>query len=325
MEASYPDDCALAFAIPLTRERFLSALAQPEEKDFVFEFRKGRGLERADPEFCWQVYEAEEVALVSAVCEQIAHHGVTIAYDVDLTQLTALLTEFSVVTLVAHSRFVEFEIADIATPLAILNILREPPLELHQQIRASVIDLDPDLLECGDGVENLQSRLCNVFRTIANQAEKLYADEDVQITRNPDHHLRTRLTRAEFERAFPSAIHGARVIEFSDGLHTIPELVQSIPNEFSGLLDLTVCNSVIPAAAIRDERRCLVAANRKPAELRARMYLYGLEIDSLATNPRPFIDVIRDVHSRRNPYENRGGTLWKLLRWLCSVMRRRRR
>lgn len=327
MEANHPSDCAIALAIPLTRERFLASLAQPEEKDFVFHFLDGRGLRRADPEFCWQVYEAEEAAFVSAVCDEVAHCGVKVANDVDLNQLTALLARYSVVTLVAHFRFVEFSIEDIEKPLAILVSLRNPVSELLQEIRERVIELDPDLLaNADDRVDSLRTRLCDVFRTIANEAERRYWDKNVQTNWDQENPLRLRLTRSEFERAFPDAIKPARVIELSDGLHTIPELVQSIPVEFSGLLDLTVCNSVITAAAIRGERqRCLVAGNRKPAELRSRMYLYGLEIDLLKKKPRPFIDVIKEVHSRLNVYDNRGGTIWKLLGWLCSAMRRRRR
>lgn len=249
MEADHPGDCALAFAIPLTRERFLASLAQPDKRDFVFHFRKGRGLERTDPEFCWQVYESEEVAFVSAVCEEVADRGVTIVHDVELTKLTELLAQFSVVTLVAHSRIVEFEIEDIERPLEILNLLRESP---------------------------------------------------------------------------SNAIKPACVIEFSDGLHTIPELVESIPIEFSGLLDLTVCNSVIPAASIRQNRpNCLIAANRHPAELRSRMYLYGLEISLLEKEPQPFVDVITKVHSKRSFYDTKGGILWKILGWLSGTSRRR--
>jgi len=326
LEANHPSNCALALAIPLTRERFLASLAQPEGKDFVFHFIRGRGLQRADPEFCWQVYEAEEAAFVSAVCDEVAHCGVNVANDVDLNQLTALLAQYSVVTLVAHFRFVEFSIEDIDKPFAILAALRDPVSELLQEIRKRAIELDPDLLANADyRVASLRIRLCDVFRIIANEAERIYWDKNVQKSSEQEDHISLRLTRLEFERAFPEAIKPARVIEFSDGLHTIPELVQSIPVEFSGLLDLTVCNSVITAAAIRSERQgCLVAGNRKAAELRSRMYLYGLEIDLLKKKPRPFIDVIKEVHSRRNVYDNRGGTIWKLLGWLSSAMRRRR-
>jgi len=231
LEVNYPGDCVLALAIPLTRERFLADLKQPEIKDFVFQFRKVRGLERADPEFCWQVYETEEAALVAAVCDEVEHHGVKIANDVSLADLTKLLAQFSIVTLVAHSRFVDSETADLKNPL----------------------------------------------------------------------------------------------IEFSDGLVTTPELVQAIPIDFSGLLDLTVCNSVIPAAAIRESRpNCLIAGNRRPAELRSRMYLYGLAISLLAKEPQPFVDVITKVHSRRSSYDTKGGTLWKLLGRFCNAMRGRR-
>lgn len=226
MEVNYPSDCVLALAIPLTREGFLADLKQPEIKDFVFQFCKLRGLERADPDFCWQVYESEEAAFVSAVCDEVVRHGIKVANDVSRGDLTKLFAQFSVVTLVAHSRFAESEAADI---------------------------------------------------------------------------------------------------EFSDGLVTTPELVQSIPIDFSGLLDLTVCNSVIPAAVIRENRpNCLVAANRRPAELRSRMYLYGLEISLLEKEPQPFVDVITKVHSGRSSYDTKGGTLWKLLGRFCNAMRGRR-
>lgn len=326
MEANYPRDCALALAIPLTREKFLADLEQPEVKDFVFHFRKGRGLERADKEFCWQVYEAEELSLVSAVCEEVARQDVTVAREVTLADLATLLAQFSVVTLVAHSRFEEFEAEDIENSLTVLELLKKPTSELHHEIRKRLMALDPDLLEdAGLPIESLQTRLANVFLTIANEAERLNRDADARTNYDQNDQVRTRLMRWEFERAFPTAIKPAKVIEFSDGLCTALELVKFIPLEFAGLLDLTVCNSVIPASIIRENRpNCLVAANRKSAELRSRMYLYGLEISLLAKEPQPFVDVITKVHSGRSSYDTKGGTLWKLLGRFCSAMRARR-
>jgi hypothetical protein len=322
-----PSECALAIAIPLTREGFLADLAQPQEKDFVHHFRKGRGLGRADPEFCWQAYEAYEVALVKAVCSEVTRFGVTVAYEVRLNDFTRLLARFPVVTLVAHSRFVPVEPADVKDAFGLLKLLQKPGSHVHETIRAVFKLLDPQLLEDEvsarlDNVE-LQSRVARVIRTTAEEAEKRYWDNDPWQEQNSDV-VRARLTRLEFEQAFPTCLVPARVVEFRDAIHTAPELIAAIPNAFTGLVDLTVCNSVIPAAFIRSKRNCIVAANRGRAELKTRIYLYGLQIRLLTQEAKPFIEAIKEVHLSQSIFQTKGRKLWKLFVKFCNIIRRPR-
>jgi hypothetical protein len=323
----------LAIAIPLTRERFLTDLALPGEKDFVHQFRLGRGLQKASPEFCWEVYEDGEAVLAEAVCREVERHGVTVCYDARLADLNDLLNRFPVVTLVAHWRFASVEPEDILNAPRLLELLQAPQADLAQAIRGAFEILDARLLQKEtarrlSGAE-LRQRVAEVIRTTADEAERLYWDDSAGSHFNPHQMqdgLRDRLTRWEFEQAFPDCIVPARPVEFSDGMFTVPELIEAVPQDFRGMFDLTVCNSVIPANSIRHRRpNCLVAANRRPAELRSRMYLYGLEISTLAKRPMPFIDVIKHVHTGQSVYKVKGGTLWNLFGKFFSCIHRDRK
>jgi hypothetical protein len=184
--------------------------------------------------------------------------------------------------------------------------------------------LDPQLLDPLIAAQlsgnELRRRVAKAVGTVTHEAERRYWDVEVGSRFNPEQMAdgwRDRLTRWEFEQAFPHCLASGRVIEFSDGMRTIPELIDAIPQNFSGLLDLTVCNSVVPAGAIRTRRpNCLIAANRRPAELRSRIYLYGLEIRLLAKRPIPFTEAIKQVHSGRSTYQVKDENIWTLLRKL---------
>jgi hypothetical protein len=327
-----PNRCALALALPLTREQFLADLSRPDQKDFVHHFRAEKGLQKADPEFCWEVYQAEEASFAEAVCYQAERLGVTVRYEARLSDLTDLLGRFSVVSLVSHWRFVPVEPEDILEAPKMLELLKRPENQPQESIKQACETLDAALFQSETNArwsrEELQRRLAGVISTIANEAERLYWDDRASRSFKPEltlDGLGSRLTRLEFERAFPGIIAPARMIEFHDGMHTVAELVESVPNDFAGLLDLTVCNSVIPAAWIRHSRpSCLVAANRRPAELRSRMYLYGLQISLLAKRPMPFVDVIKQVHVGKHSYNTKGGKLWSLFGKFFNIIPGRR-
>jgi hypothetical protein len=326
-----PKDCALAVAIPLTREEFLADLAKPGEKDFVHHFRRERGLERADPEFCWQTYEADEILFVKAVCSEVTRQGVTVVYEACLSDLADLLARFPVVTLVAHSRFVQVQPSDVKDVSRLLSTLQKSESDVYEAIREVFRLLDPQLLEVGSSEQlsnlELQTRVAQVIRTTAAEAERFYWEDHASLEFNSERNsdiVRKRLTRLEFEQAFPTDLVPAKVIEFRDGIHAVPELVAAIPLNLDRLLDLTVCNSVIPAAYIRNKRsKCIVAANRKPAELRTRLYLYGLQIRLLDQEAKPYVEVIKEVHLNQSIFQ-KGPKLWKLFVRFLNTIRRRR-
>jgi hypothetical protein len=325
-----PRECALAIAIPLSREEFLADLAQPEEKDFVHHFRKGCGIERAAPEFCWHAYEANEALFVKAVCAEVTRFGVTVAYDVELADFADLLRRFPVVSLVAHSRFIPIQPTDILDAFKIIKTLQAPENDVHVAMRQCLLQHDPQLFDNSISTNmepvDMQTRVAHVLGTVVAEAEKLYTDNksylEFDVEGGSVEMISNRLTRLEFEHALPDCLVPARVIEFRDSIHTVSELIASIPPAFTGLLDLTVCNSVIPAAFIRSKRKdCIVAANRGLTELRTRMYFYGLQIRLLAQEPKPFAEAIKEV---RLSYKTEDRKLWKLFVKFWNIIRGRR-
>jgi hypothetical protein len=317
-----PTECALAITIPLTRKQFLADIAQPSEKDFAQHYRKQRGLLKATAEYCWDVYADEEAIVAEAVCSEIERLGVTICYNAKLSDLTELFNRFPVVSLVAHSRFVSVKPEDIQHASALLIQLQKPKTEVQKTIRNAIEKLDPQLLENEITAQlstvELRNRIAGSICKIADEAEKLYWDDESRqkfIAEEMPDGLMHRLTRYEFEQAFPDCIVSAHVIEFSDGMRTISELIEAVPNNFSGVLDLTVCSSVIQAAPIRHRKsNCLVVGNKGPKALKLGLYLYGSEISLLNKEPMPFIEAINRVRSSQFRDEAKIKKLWKLFR-----------
>jgi hypothetical protein len=312
-----PNECALAVAIPLTREQFLVDLSTSEERDFVHHFRDERGLQRASAEFSWEVYEENEGTFAETVCSEVERLGVTVRRNAKLADLSDLLSRFQVVTLVAHLRFVPIKPEDIADPMRLLELLQSNQSSVHESMKEAFEQADPDLLQSKVARhlrdEELRSRVAQVINGVANMAQDRYSGRAESVELRTHDGFDKSITRMEFEQMFPDCIIPASVIEFRDGMYTVREFLCAIPETFDGLLDLTVCNSVLPAGLIRRKRpSCLVVANRLPAELRARMYLYGLQISLLGKRSVSFVEVIQQVHTGKSAYGTRGGRLWNL-------------
>lgn len=326
-----PNECALAIAIPLIREEFLDDLARPAEKYLVHHFRRQRGLQKAAPEFCWEVYARDEAAFAETICTEVERLGVTVCRRARLPDLTRLLSEFPVVTLLAHWRFVTLTAHDVLNAPRLLQLLRSPENNIQQLARDAFEVYDTELLQTDSNAQADNSELCRrvaqVIGTISAEAEKLYWEAPANQEFDPEQmedRVKGRLTRSEFEYAFPGCLAPAPSIEFGDCLRTVDELIEAIPDDFDGLLDFTMCNSVIPAAQVRSKRsNCVVAANRHPAELRARLYLYGLQVSLLAKQSMPFMDVVKEVHTNLSSYNSGGRELWNRFARFFRIIRKR--
>ena len=89
------------------------------------------------------------------------------------------------------------------------------------------------------------------------------------------------LNRKVFDMLFSGNIKNGNQIEFFDKLYSIDEVINRIPLNFNGTIDLTICNSVIFGEEIKRLRRnCLVIVNQEPADpiFRVTCYRYLLEI-----------------------------------------------
>ena len=284
-----PLECALAVALPLTRERFLADLREPERHDYASYVRSLYPARGADDDYYWSVVYEPFARSMATRCERAARCGVTLVRDATLDDLALLMARYRVVTFVSHWRFRAVHASDLDPP-AMFAALGNPQSRTQRAFR-----------------RELERRHCELFRTTdGDRAEalvvalnELLRDEHAKYATTARGPLLLReipperLTRATLERAFPGAVRAAPTIEVADRMTTIPEFIAAVPPDFDGLLDLTVCNSAIIGHAIKTERmKCLVAVNRYPTEPHIRVARYVVAIEELARKAAPFIDVI---------------------------------
>jgi hypothetical protein len=231
--------------------------------------------------------------------------GVTVKRAAQPHELTAILRKFKAVTLVTHWRFTRLLPEDIVDDSVLLRALISPKGRVQQAISRTVSECDPGLLEdeAASNVHDhpLRERLATVLNSIAAASHALYKEPSDTLPSDGNGasaRLIERLTRTELEQAFPGLIAFGRSVEFSDGMRSVQEVVNAIPEDFNGTLDLTTCNSVILGKAIKASHpNCLVAMNRYPTALHVRLPLYKLVIEDLARHPVSFADALMRFHT----------------------------
>ena len=72
-----------------------------------------------------------------------------------------------------------------------------------------------------------------------------------------------------------------RKIEFFDGLYSSTDIINKIPIDYKGILDLTICNSTLLQNELKRKRTNIVIANKQPATLEFRLILYKNVINSM--------------------------------------------
>ncbi len=82
-----------------------------------------------------------------------------------------------------------------------------------------------------------------------------------------------------------------QTVEFTDGMKQIEEVVDAIPVDFSGIIDLCVCHPVSLVRQIRSNRPyCLIRFQHNKARPAYWLYFYRLIFDLLANNYTNYLD-----------------------------------
>lgn len=287
-----PSDCALALCIPLTKRSFLEGLDPASPKDFVKSDAARLGRMTAAER--WERY-LPIVRTVERLRRELEPLGVTVVPEVTPAKLLGLLSARTVVTLVAHWRFAPFSAGDILDVAGLVRRLRAPrtPLEEHvarefkERGRGHLLDSGP---RDGEALEKLRDALAAELKMMLDKGQSIYASSAlVPGPQQADAGAPFHLTRIALEDEFPDVIRPGPSVEFHDGLKTIPEVVKVIPPNFSGVLDLTVCNSVLLGESIKRRRKgFLVICNRRRAAIHSRLIRYRYIIMELARRSDQF-------------------------------------
>lgn len=289
-------DCALAVGLPLTRDEFMGGLTS--DRDFARHVKRTNFRHGLSEDYYWEEVYRPVTETMRRVCGRAEKAGVAVRESTTLDGLAELVRSYKVVTLVGHWRFMALVPEDLLAACRLIEALRKPEGALCEAISAAVQRRSPELWQgCYPGSPGI---LLASLNEMIRDAHLWYQRGGGASTREPTTEDLQRLTRPAVEQAFPDLIRQGLAVELGDGMHRIGEIVDALPAGFDGLLDLTICNSVILGAAIkRAYPGCTVAVTRYSVEIAVRTALYGLVIEELRRGGLSFMDAMARVHSRR--------------------------
>ena len=225
--------------------------------------------------------------------------GVTVYRDTRLVDVPAVLAAHKAVTLVAHWRFLNFDAPDVLDlvgfrkRLAASEGLGEPENEFDARRPVNVLLRDDPGVCAADNPADLAMALNRLMLPSEQHYQWRPGDGEPPA----DMASAAGLTRVLLEEMFPGCFAPGLCLELADRLCTAWEFIDRVPDAFDGVLDLTVCNSLILAEAVHRKRpRCTALSNVKPATIDTRLVIYRHVIRALSHTAEPFEDVMARAH-----------------------------
>lgn len=286
-----PRECSLAVALPLTREEFMHDLAANPRAGYASAFAQN-GREGLAAEIVWELFEPWAKLANDVIAEAKGHH-VTLVQPVTLEEFSGLLSRFPATTLFAHWHTPQFTEEQIVSPEAIWKAMsnRESPLSRRIQEIASLLDAPPQLPS--DSSPAAIAEFLNLL------IEPVPCSEDAKPGGITQKQVEWHQKRMLLERTLPDAFRGGAGVDFADGWHSIEAIVAAVPNDYSGTLDLTICNSNVLAEKIRDRfLKSVVIANERPTTTGFRFAIYAEIIEILSRKAGNYEEISRKLRDK---------------------------
>ena len=270
-----PRDCALLVTVPSTREEFFHDYRTGT--DFVECFIRESRAATADAG--WEGYQ-RYASLARHVMSRVKKRGVNVIERATLAGLHGTLAAYPVTTLVAHWRSARFRTYDIVEVRRVREYLREAGLSQNAR----------------DGGDD-RDDLCSALNFLLDEGSTARgAEEMMSAGALSAQQFRWYEKRDAIKASLPGAFRGGAAVEFVGGFRTMAEITYGITPFYAGILDLTVCQSVLLGEMVR--RRCpksLALTSADTTSMDFRLAAYHQVIEILALAPRPFEDVVIDV------------------------------
>jgi hypothetical protein len=287
-----PHDCAFALAIPLERSVFLRDL-EPGPREYARFYRTDNGGESIRPETLWDRYEQTEAGPIRAVVAEARSLGAEVVTDCTLAGLVGLLRRKRVVVVAAHWHDGRLRRADILDPAALCHRLvtdRDGVVAaLRQRLsRDCVLELN----KVGPSRPVSEDWLGEVLTQInaALAVGLLLPPSGPQAPSPPTYYVDR--NRAALVDACPEAIADTVGLELSDATWSAAQVCEAIGHDLYGLLDLTVCHSVLLADEIKHANpNCTVIANREVTPPGVRLLIVREILRRLALAPGSYLRI----------------------------------
>ena len=270
-----PRDCTLLVAIPLDRETFLADLTR-QDKDFAKTYADE--TPNLNDLALWERYEPY-AEITRYVCASVRRRGVTVVERATFADFCAALSSNQkVITLVAHWRSARFRAEDIQCP----DQVREYLGNIAAAAGLDVSSLFSDIRNR----KKLADTLNLLLDWPNDKFENALPDSSGE---SAGRQYKWHTARLALEHRLGAAVKGGASVEFYEGFKTITDILAGFSPDFTGLLDLSVCQSVLLGEEVkRRYRNCMVTVFAINTRLDVRLAMYEALIELLARAPQPF-------------------------------------
>src|SRR5271157_3088808 len=222
-----PADCAFLVGIPITREAFLQALADPN-KDFV---HGQYGESPLTAEAKWTIYWPTAEA-IGGLLDKLRAKRVQVIAAATLSEFVRAQTSARVVVLFTHWRSGLLRMRDIAWELL-------PAGTADAKLQKIV-----DLLRSGATGEpgRRTAIVASINELLINEAlgdHPWFGLAPGQKAASPEH--RVFMNRKFLDAALPGVFRSCTSVEFADGMVPITTVADAVRPDYTGILDLSVC------------------------------------------------------------------------------------
>lgn len=249
--------CLVLNALPLTWEEFRSDY----ENDLVHEFVSvnARGI-RADA--AWTGPFGDQLRWCREVLDVLAEQPSNDLVEVEcvpaagIASFSQLREGFDVVILVAHWKGHEVQRRDFAasgtTATEVMDVLLSEPDERLDAPHETFLEALRAHLESLHGERSIDLRsVAERLDDAVCQADFIDLWSDTAIRQAPN--LCRAANRSLLDRILGDLISPGNRVELRDGMHSAESLVSVFPEDWHGTLDLTVCQSELLAAALKEK------------------------------------------------------------------------
>lgn len=307
-----PQQCALMVALPRSLAEFQADCHRP---DMDFSRAVWKAFNGKNTEQLWEESLGRLIHAVSAVEREAAGCGVRVlssGHSSDLGQSFLRNGNFGMRTgylcLIAHRRFVPLVMDDILNPTLFVERLHnilcdDTPSRVAMVLRRGFGNLKNvgKVVYLEEIVAQLQELLQPVQRYYEDYATWWLTHLGTVV--EPDDDPAGLLTRTDLDVLFGESLRPSAEVEFRDGLKTVRQLAESIPENFEGFIQLDVCHGVIVAEALKRMRpkAHFIVGNRRVHPVRA-LARFVTIIRCLRQKPQPILEVLETVrggHGRK--------------------------
>ncbi len=307
--------CALAIAFPLTRAQFFTDLESGDDRCFARSYlpKLPSAHER------WTAYEPTASAIRGLLVD-VERLGAKVVTRANADHLHELLHERGAVTLVAHTwLFHPVTKTDILDARTLLSALHHPTSLLRAALRdrlsgpaptgvdeASWAPLqrllaDPRLAASSND-DDLRAALSLGLSSLVAEARDRFNHPHLPARASLDEVALRPWSRPALEGELSKHLVPAKQIELSGQMITTGELVRAIPRSFSGVLDVSACNSLFLVEPIkRAAPRSTVVWGRMQASILPCVQRCFFTLRELQRAPSSYSDAILRVTAAFKP------------------------